>query len=395
MNTDVLVVGGAMAGIRTAEGLRRMKFAGRVVVLEAGTDLLYDRPALSKQILTDGAEAAAVMLRTADELAAANVELVRGHRAVSADVDARTVTLDDGTTWSYRDLVVATGSTPRRLPGAEDRPGVHYLRTLDDALALRSAVRAAQRVVVVGAGFIGSEVAAAAAAAATSVTVVEPFAQPLGRVLGDVVGERLARLHRSRGVDLRLGRTVTRVQPDLTVLLDDGSELQADVVVVGIGATPNTEWLDGSGLDVRDGVVCDEFCRASAEHVYAVGDVARWPNSLFDESMRIEHWTNAVEQAGVLAWNLTHPLAPRAYAPVPYVWSDQYGSRLQIVGRPRVDDEVRIVTDDSETGSLVALYVRDGRLSGAFGLDAPQAVMAMRRALAARTPLEDLLELQK
>jgi NADPH-dependent 2,4-dienoyl-CoA reductase/sulfur reductase-like enzyme len=248
---------------------------------------------------------------------------------------------------------------------------------------------------VVGAGFIGSEVAAAASVRAASVTVVEPFAFPLSRVLGDRVGQRLARLHESRGVELVLGRSVVEVSDDGSgghrVVLDDGTTLAADVVVVGVGAIPNTGWLADSTLEVADGVVCDEFCHASAAHVYAAGDVARWPNSLFDESMRIEHWTNAVEQAGIVAWNIVHPDRPRAYVPVPYVWSDQYGSRLQIVGRPRADDEVRIVHDDPPQGSLVALYVRDGGLVGAFALNMPQQVLTLRRSLAARTPLDEVM----
>ncbi|MEV4377415.1 FAD-dependent oxidoreductase [Streptosporangium sp. NPDC049644] len=393
--SDVLIIGGSIAGVRTAEGLRRLSFEGGITILEAGPDLPYDRPALSKQILTGRGSAESVMLRSQADLDRARIELRRGCRAVGLDVGARTVRLADGTAIEYSDLVIATGSVPRRLPAAPARPGVHYLRTLRDALDLRDVVDAPARVVVVGAGFIGSEVAAAATVRSASVTVVEPYAFPLGRVLGDLVGKRLARLHESRGVQLVLGRSVSDVGDDgaggRRVVLDDGTTLDCDVVVVGIGATPDTDWLAESGLDVADGVVCDEFCRASAPHVFAAGDVARWPNPLYDEPMRIEHWTNAVEQAGVVAWNIARPDSPRAYSPVPYVWSDQYGSRLQIVGRPRAEDEVRIVLEGPAGDSLVALYVRDGGLAGAFALNAPSRLLALRRALAARTPLDEIM----
>ncbi|GAA4689706.1 NAD(P)/FAD-dependent oxidoreductase [Phytohabitans rumicis] len=390
-SNDVLIVGGSIAGVRTAEGLRRHGFDGRVTILEAGPDLPYDRPALSKQVLAAGHSTESVMLRTQADLDKARIELRRGCRAAGLDLDAGTVRLAGGGTLAYSNLVIATGAAPRRLATAPAGAGVHYLRTLADAERLREAIDGPVRVVVVGGGFIGSEVAAAAAARSASVTVVEPYAFPLSRVLGDLVGKRLARLHESQGVQLVLGRSVSAIGADRAggqrVVLDDGTTLGCEAVVVGIGAVPATDWLAGSGLDVADGVVCDEFCRASAPGVFAVGDVARWPNPLFAEAMRVEHWTNAVEQAGVVAWNIAHPDRPRPYAPVPYVWSDQYGSRLQIVGRPRPSDDVRVVLDDD---GFVALYVRDHELVGAFGLNAPSQVLALRRALAARTRLDGI-----
>lgn len=393
--SDVLIVGGSIAGVRTAEGLRRLKFGGGITILEAGPDLPYDRPALSKQILTTGAGGESVTLRAQADLDKAGIVLRRGSRAVGLDPEARTVRLADGTLIGYTDLVIATGAAPRTLPDCPARPGVHYLRTLGDALRLREAFVAPARVVVVGGGFIGSEVAAAAAGRSAGVTVIEPFAFPLSRVLGDQIGKRLARLHESAGVQLLLGRSVRDIVEDGTggqrVVLDDGTTVDGDVVVVGIGAAPETGWLAGSGLTLADGVVCDEYCRASAPHVFAAGDVARWPNQLFAETMRVEHWTNAVEQAGVVAWNIACPDSPRPYAPVPYVWSDQYGSRLQIVGRPRADDDVRIVMDDPAGGGLLALYIRDHGLAGAFGLNAPAQVLALRRALAARLPLDEVM----
>nr|MDT0661231.1 FAD-dependent oxidoreductase [Micromonospora sp. DSM 115978] len=392
---DVLIVGGSIAGVRTAEGLRRLGFDGGITILEAGPDLPYDRPALSKQVLAGGQDPGAVSLRSQADLDRVRIDLRRGHRAVGLDTAARTVRLSDGAEIGYSNLVIATGAAPRRLPSVPPRPGVHYLRTLTDARDLRAAIDRPVRVVVVGAGFIGSEVAAVAATTAARVTVIEPYAFPLSRVLGDMVGKRLARIHESRGVNLVLGRSVAAVDADgadgQRVVLDDGTTLGCDVVVVGVGATPVTDWLAGSGLDLTDGVGCDEFCRTAVPHVFAVGDVARWPNALFGETTRIEHWTNAVEQAAVVAWNVVHPDRPRAYAPVPYVWSDQYGCRLQIVGRPRAEDEVRVVLDDSANDSLVALYVRDQVVVGAFGLNAPSRILTVRRLLATRAPLDEIV----
>ena len=396
MSTGVLIVGGSVAGLRTAEALRRHSYDGPVTLLEAGGDLPYDRPAVSKKLLGEGGATASVHLRSRQDLDKAGIEVRLGTRAAALDSTRRTVHLAGGAAIEYGGLVLATGARARELPGLP-RPAVHYLRDLADAHRLRGELGSARSAVVVGAGFIGSEVAAAIAERGAEVTVVEPAGYPLGRVLGQVVGARLARLHESRGVRLLPGRSVTGVHCDrgrqarYSVVLDDGQVLPADLVVAGVGALPNTEWLGGSGLEVDDGVVCDEFCRASAPGVFAAGDVARWPNGLFSESMRVEHWTNAIEQAAVVAWNIVHPDEPRGYAPVPYVWSDQYGLRLQIVGRPRAADEVHIVEDDPAAAVLVALYAREGRMTGAFTLNAPSRLLALRRALAARASLAQVL----
>jgi phthalate 3,4-dioxygenase ferredoxin reductase subunit len=393
----LVIVGGSVAGLRTAEALRRNSYPGPITLLEAGGDLPYDRTALSKKLLHAGGATAPVHLRTREDLDKARIEVRLRARVESLDTARRTLHLAGGATAEYSGLVLATGARARELPGLP-RPAVHYVRTLDDAHRLRSGMKSARAAVVVGAGFIGSEVAAAIAERGAAVTVVEPAGYPLGGVLGDVVGKRLAALHTSRGVRIRPGRAVTRVRADragpmpFTATLDDGDELPADLVVAGIGALPNTGWLAGSGIAVENGVVCDEFCQTSVTGVFAVGDVARWPNELFGESMRIEHWTNAVEQAATVAWNITHPDRPRGYAPVPYVWSDQYGLRLQIVGRPRADDDVRLVEDDTTAPVLVALYTREGRMTGAFTLNAPSRLLTLRRALAARAPLAQVLE---
>lgn len=394
---DVLVVGGSVAGIRTAEALRRFSYSGTVTILEASADLPYDRTALSKKFLSPDPGAASISMRSQQDLDRLGIDLRLRSPAESLDPTRHAVHLADGTAVEYSVLVIATGSTAVEMPGVP-RSRVHYLRSLADAGKLRSAMASARRAVIVGAGFIGSEVAAAVTSRGAEATVVEPAGFPLSRILGEVIGERLAHLHQSRGVHLVPGRAVIAVRETgsglapYSVVLDDGTSLDTELVIAGIGARPNVSWLDGSGLDVTDGVVCDEFCRAAVPSVFAVGDVARWPNSLFDETMRVEHWTNAMEQAVVVAWNIANPDRLRGYAPVPYVWSDQHRLRLQIVGRPQPEHELCIAEDDPVNEVLVALYARQGRLTGAFALNAPARAVALRRSIAARASLDEAMD---
>ena len=272
------------------------------------------------------------------------------------------------------------------------------LRTLDDSLALHAALTTGSpRVVVVGAGFIGSEVASTARALGCDVTIVEALDVPLVRALGPRMGLACAELHGDHGVELRLAVGVEgfegagRVE---RVRLTDGTTLDADVVVIGIGVAPATEWLGGSGLELRDGVVCSSSLGAGPPGVYAAGDVCRWPNALFEEEMRVEHWTNAAEQGAHAARSLLAEVAggtPDPYAPVPFFWSDQYGTRLQFLGRAGPEDEVRIVSGSVEQRGFVALYGRRGRLRGVLGLARPKLVMAYQKLLAGRITWDDAL----
>lgn len=381
----IVIVGGSVAGLRTAEALRRGGFDGALTIVEAGRELPHDRPALSKTLLATDAAPGSVYLRTAEEIAARGIDLRRETVATALDPAARAVHLDGGERLTFDQGVIATGVAPRRLDVPVPPNGVHYLRDLPDALALRRAIGRASQVAVIGGGFIGLEVASVLTGRVEGVTVIEAMPFPLAHLLGETVAGRVLDLHRAQGVRFALGRTVTRVlgtdRPTGVVL--DGSIIPADLVVVGIGAVPNTGWLAGSGLAVENGVVCDEHLRTSAAGVYAVGDVARWPNSRFRQTTRIEHWTNAIEQAGVVAWNLLNPRAPRAYAPVPYVWSDQYGMRLQIIGRPGPQDMLVIVEDDPPAGRLVAAYLREDAVVGGFAMNAPAQALALRRAITA------------
>jgi NADPH-dependent 2,4-dienoyl-CoA reductase/sulfur reductase-like enzyme len=392
----LVVVGASLAGLRATEALRREGFEGRIVLVGAEPHLPYDRPPLSKQLLAGEWEPQELALRRApyDEL---EIELRLGVRATALDAGAKVVTFDDGEDLEFAGAILATGSTPRRLPGAPDLDGMFVLRTVDDALDLRARFDDHPRVVVIGAGFIGSEVAATCRGRGLSVTVLEALPAPLVRGLGPVLGMVCGELHRAHGVDLRLGVGVAGIEGDgrvERVRLDDGSAVDADVVVVGVGVVPATDWLEGSGLTIDNGVVCDETLLA-APGIVAAGDVARWPNPLFDgELMRLEHWTNAAEQGVAAARRVLVPEGEtaEAYAPVPFVWSDQYDRKIQTVGHFRGDDDMEVVHGTLEERRFVAVFGRAGRLVGALGFSMPAKVMQYRRMIEERASFSDALE---
>ncbi|MFD4511688.1 NAD(P)/FAD-dependent oxidoreductase, partial [Streptomyces sp. NPDC058457] len=365
----IVVVGASAAGLAAAETLRREGYDGTLTLVGDELHTPYDRPPLSKQVLSAEWAPDRVTLRAPTELDSLGLELRLGVAADGLDVAGRTVRLADGSTVPYDGLIVATGVRPRRLPGE----GAHVLRTLDDALTLRERLGPGQRLVVVGAGFLGAEAAAVAWRLGAQVTLLEPAPVPLAHAVGEEVGRVLSRAHLERGVDLRTGVAVTEVTED-GVRLADGAEIEADEVLVAIGSLPNVEWLADSGLTVGDGVVCDEYCEA-ARGVYAAGDVARWYNPLFGVSMRIEHRTNAAEQGMAAARNLLSPVARKAFAPVPYFWSDQYDMKIQAYGYLRGHEEVRVVEGELAAGRFVAAYRRGERLSGVLGVGVGPRVM--------------------
>lgn len=381
----IVIVGASLAGLRAVEALRSAGFGGHVTLVGAESRLPYDRPPLSKQVLAGTWDVPRIVLREDGEWPALDVDTRLGVRATALDVAGRSVALDDGTTLSFDGLIVATGATPRPFPGATT------LRTLDDALALRRALDDGARVCVIGAGFIGAEVAATARTRGLDVSLLEVLPVPLARGLGEEMGRACAALHLDAGVDLRCGVAIDRVEP-AGVWLADGTLVPADVVVAGVGVVPVTEWLAGSGLTLDNGVVCDETlaCLGGDGVVYAAGDVARWPNPLFDgESMRVEHWTNAAEQGDVAARNLLGAAEP--YAPVPFFWSDQYDVKIQFVGRCAPDDEVRVVAGSLEERRFTAVYGRNGRLVGCLGFTMPRKVMQFRRMIAEQASWNDAL----
>jgi NADPH-dependent 2,4-dienoyl-CoA reductase/sulfur reductase-like enzyme len=387
--TRILIVGASIAGVRTAQALRRGGFRDTITIVGEEPHHPYDRPPLSKQVLVTGiADAYPHLLDPDQAIDALDADIRLGVRATRLDPAERTVSLDTGASVSYDELVIATGGVPRALPIAIPQ-GVVTLRTLDDAGQLGSALRSRARLVIVGGGFIGAEVASAARNHGCDVTIVEAQAAPLAQTLGTEVGSALGQMMVAAGVNLITGASVTQISGDDkvdAVILGDGRRLPAEIVLVGIGARPATDWLSGSGLDITDGVACDERLRArGVSGVHAAGDVARWPHPLYGETLRIEHWTNAHEHAEIVAADLLGQPAP---APtLPYVWSDQFGHRIQIVGRPGAGSLARM-TGDARTG-LVAIYADDnGRAVGGVVTDAPRLFMAVRRAVAKREAAE-------
>jgi NADPH-dependent 2,4-dienoyl-CoA reductase/sulfur reductase-like enzyme len=398
----VTIVGASLAGLRVAQALRRLGFAETIMMLGDEPYHPYDRPPLSKEFLDADADAAApghvagglAPLLPAQELAALELDLRLSCRATGLDVGGRKVELATGERVSYDRLVIATGARARRHPLGAGVAGFLSLRTVDDATAIRAALDGRPAVVVLGGGFIGAEVAAAARKRGLDVTMIEMLPAPMSRSLGPTVGTVLARLHEDQGVRVRLGTTITAVRRDsggrvAELELANGSVIPADVVIEGLGALPATDWLAGSGLATADGVACDADLRVLGhEGVFAAGDVARRMHELLGESVRIEHWTNAGEHGEIVAAAIMG--APRPASVPPYVWSDQYGHRIQVVGRPRPDDAVTVI-ERSGNGGHVAVYERDGIVSGVFTIDSPKIMLMGRRAISGRLPSREFL----
>ncbi|MGW0627809.1 NAD(P)/FAD-dependent oxidoreductase [Streptomyces sp. NPDC002758] len=379
---DVVIVGASAAGLTAAETLRRRGYGGRLTLIGDEPHPPYDRPPLSKQVLAGEWEPDRIALRAPEELALLDAELRFGRAAAGLDLSARQVVLDGGERLAFDGLILATGVAPRRLPGA-DLAGVHVLRTVDDALALRQALLAGPRVVVVGAGFLGAEVAATARTLGLEVTLVEPLPVPVYRPFGEGIGALVARLHLEHGTHVRCGIPVRRLLGAggrvVGVELGEGTVLPADVVVLAMGSTPATGWLEGSGLPLNGGIECDERCRA-APGVYAAGDVASWHNLHFGTRMRVEHRMNATEQAIAAAGNLLGDNEP--FAPVPYFWSDQYDTRIQAYGIFPAGAKVRILHGDPADRHFVAAYGHRATVVGVVGWNAPRETRMLRRLVA-------------
>jgi 3-phenylpropionate/trans-cinnamate dioxygenase ferredoxin reductase component len=387
----VVVVGASLAGLRAAQTLRKQGHEGELVVVGAEPEMPYTRPPLSKELLAGAQEAPDVVL----PLMKCEADWRLGVAATALDAGARRLTLAGGETLDYDALIVATGARPRPWPGdgVHELEGVHLLRDVGDALALREAFASGRpRVAIVGAGFIGCEVAATARGLGLEVTLVDIAPHPM-TVLGPELGERCAALHREHGVDLRLGTGVEGFDADggrvAAVALADGTRVEADVVVVALGALPNTEWLTGSGLQLGPGVRCDDRLAAlGAEGVWAAGDAATWPHPLAGgDDIRIEHWTNAAEQGVHAAKNVLG--ADEPYAAVPYFWSDQHGVKIQAVGLASRAQHVEVLEEDGD-GRFVAVGSRDGTVVFACAFGAPRRLMPYRKALADPPRLEDL-----
>jgi 3-phenylpropionate/trans-cinnamate dioxygenase ferredoxin reductase component len=383
-----VVVGASMAGASAVEGLRREGYAGRLALVGAEPHLPYERPPLSKGLLTGATPEASIFPRDAAFYAEQGIELRLGTRAVTLNPAARTVALSDGVELRFDRLLIATGGEARRLaaPGA-DLPGVFHLRTLEEARALAAGLheQAAQggRVVVVGAGFIGAEVAAGCRQLGIAVTMLEILPTPLGRVLGDEVGAIYADIHRAHGVDLRLGegigaiRGAGRVEEVVTAA---GATIPCELVVVGVGMRPADAWLRGAGLALGDGVLVDAFCETSAQGIFAAGDVANWPYGPSGERVRLEHYDNALRQGEAAARNMLGQRRP--FTSVPYFWSDQYDMKLQYVGHAHAEDQV-VLRGRLADGPFMAFYLRAGRLRAALAVNRVRELATLKRLVAA------------
>lgn len=391
-NNGVVIVGGGLAAARMAEQLRKSEYPAPVTIVSDEEHLPYDRPPLSKDVLHDAGKGIEdVLLKPAEFYAEQDITLRLGKPAQSLDTAARTLTLTDDTVLDYDDLVIATGLMPRRIPSFPDLAGIRVLRSFDEALALRTQAASARRAVVIGAGFIGCEVAASLRKLGVDVVLVEPQPAPLAAVLGERIGQLVARVHRAEGVDVRTGVGVAEVRGSAgaveAVVLTDGTELVADLVVVGIGSRPATDWLVGSGVALDDGVLCDAIGRTSEPHVWALGDVASWRDAA-GHQVRVEHWSNVADQARVMVPAILGQEPPDVVT-VPYFWSDQYDVKLQCLGEPAADDVVHVVADDGR--KFLAYYERDGVLVGVVGGGMPGKVMKARAKIAAGAPIGDVL----
>jgi 3-phenylpropionate/trans-cinnamate dioxygenase ferredoxin reductase component len=387
-DSGIVIVGGGLGAARTAEQLRRSEFSGRITIVSDETHLPYDRPPLSKEVLRK--EVDDVALKPREFYDENNIVLRLGSAATSLDTAAQAVTLADGSALGYDELVIATGLVPRRIPAIPDLEGIRVLRSFDESMALRQHATEAKRAVVIGAGFIGCEVAASLRSLGVDVVLVEPLPTPLAAVLGEQIGGLVARLHRGEGVDVRTGVSVAEVRGQGhvdSVVLSDGTELAADLVVVGIGSRPATEWLDGSGVAVDNGVICDEAGRTTAPKVWALGDVASWRDAT-GHQVRVEHWSNVSDQARVVVPAMLGQDVPSAVV-VPYFWSDQYDVKIQCLGEPEATDIVHLVEDDGR--KFLAYYERDGVVVGVVGGGMAGKVMKVRAKIAAAAPIAELL----
>lgn len=393
----VIIVGAAMGGLRTAESLRKAGYAGPLTVIGEELHAPYNRPPLSKDVLAGVVTHESVAFP--QRASTADVEWMLGARVVTADLAARTVTTDDEAAHPYAALVIATGLRPRRL-ALPELPGRHTVRTLDDAMALRDELVPGARVVIVGSGFIGCEVAATARKLGCEVTVVSPSALPIVRPLGALLAAEILSRQEAHGVAFRLGHTITGLVGSSRlegVVLDDGAVVPAEVLIEAIGSDCNSEWLAGTGIDCTDGVLADAAMRAVSadgtvhDDVYVVGDIARFPNAMFDDvARRVEHWnipTDTGKRAGaVLAAWLASPGAFSAavgapFAPMPAFWSNQFEVALQAYGLPGLADDIRLL-EGSLASEAVVGYYRGDRMVGVVGLGMKAALLPYRKVIA-------------
>lgn len=388
----VVIVGASLAGVHAAEGLRERGFTGEIALVDREGEAVHDRPPLSKGALGGTTPYSDCVLRPKSWTNDFDITSVTGSAAVSLDTNSRVVTLESGREIPFDGLLIATGLRPRQAPWLPPgTPGLHVLRTAEDSRNLREQLVASSSVVVIGGGFLGLEVASTARAMGLDVTVVEYENSILARVLPPSLGDWFAGVHRRNGVQLRTGVAVTgitAVSPGFTVHLSDSTEIGADLVVAALGADPVTDWLSGSEVEVDDGVLCNSDLSTSVSGVVAAGDIARWQNPLTGKSVRLEHWTNAVEQGRHAAGTLLGESRP--FESVPYFWTDQFNARARFVGWVSPTQELHVKSSTAE--SLVVAFGDRGELQGALCVNIPKKLAQMRRLIDQGTPWSDVVD---
>lgn len=385
--TTFVIVGGGLAGAKAAETLRAEGFDGRLVLVGAEAELPYERPPLSKGYLAGETALAEARVHDRSFYDEHDIELVTGRAATALDTAAREVGLAGGARLGYDRLLIATGALPRRPPieGA-DRDGVLVLRTIADADALRQVIERQGRLAVIGAGWIGCEVAATARSRGAEVTLIARAETPLQHVLGRRIGEFFADLHRAHGVELMTRAHVTRIEPGPRVVLAGGGVVDADAVVLGVGVAPATALAEAGGLRVDGGVVTDERLRTSASGVFAAGDVASAYNPRYDRHVRVEHWANAAEQGAAAARSMLD--RGGAYATVPFFFSDQYDLGMEYFGLHDPDDRL-VIRGSTDAGSFQAFWIGgDGRVGAGMHANDWDASAEIGRQVEARAPMD-------
>lgn len=385
----IVIVGASLGGIRVAEHVRRLGYEGEITLIGDEVHLPYDRPSLSKKILLGEATTDEIGLRRQpyEDL---NLTLRLGQRAVAFDGKTRTVELENGEKIQGDRVFICTGSCPRALPNIPPLKGIHTLRYLEDAEAIRDLLERNENIVVAGGGFIGAEVSAVAKQLGKSVVLVEPAHTLMLRGLGKEWGQFMERYHREHGVDVRTNTTITKVHGETTlqaVELSDGEIIETSLMVVGIGADPNTGWLKDSGVEVDNGVVTDGYGETNMPGVYAIGDVARFRDETIEAHVRVEHWTNAEEMARAVARNAMHQ-GREVYKTVPMVWSDQFDMKIQTAGHLDDFDEEAVTMYDATTGDRLIIRGKNGKLRGAIGFNRASVLVRMKKLVAQDTDFD-------
>jgi 3-phenylpropionate/trans-cinnamate dioxygenase ferredoxin reductase component len=376
MPDSVLIVGASVAGVGAANELRRCGFAGKISLVDAQVRLPYDRPPLSKAALRD--EPTALQFHEREYYAKARIDLHLGCAAEILCVDDRELVLQSGNRLKADAIVIATGARARPFPPHRCNGNVHLIRDLDDALRLRGLLKPGKHLAVIGAGFIGAEVASTASSLGLKVTLIEAAGLPFVRVFGYEIAARIAKLHSDAGVELVCGVGVERIETSVVgqrLCLGDGRFVEADIVVAGLGSLPNLEWLERSALKLENGIVCDERGSTGMPGIYAAGDVASWMNPCTGDHERHEHWTAAREQGRIVAQSISGVAENSWDEFVPYFWSDMHGVRIQLLGTAAGADDVRIVHEDTEGKAFVAELRKAGDLIGVVGANAAARTM--------------------